>query len=105
MALGKLLEMYIERLKKSPVKAFIMSSLLKKEGVSISELQEDLAKTQDPYNYRTIWQHVYSMESSGAILLKKSEHEPGKPVRVFIDPEIKKMKKDLERELNTENKG
>lgn len=77
MVLGKLFESLIKTDVKKKIVRLVLSS---EDGLTISEIQK---KIKPPYNYRTIWQHIQSLEG---IIFKteKEEHKSGKPVRVSI---------------------
>lgn len=76
--------------RQSSIRRKIILILIKKEGLTKSELKEELDKRKDVYNYRSIWEHVNSLEGFGVVTTKKSEHEQGKPVRIYVAPVIKK---------------
>ena len=79
----------------SPIKSKILKFILEKEPVTISGVQNGLKKIGDDYNYRTIWQHIKSLESDGAIISKKINHEAGKPVKIYLFPYLRKNEKDF----------
>ena len=78
------LEMLRSFVRSSPVRRKIIFLLMKKEGLTKSQLKEELGKRGDKYNYRTIWQHVSILENLGIAKTEKLEHEPGKPVKVSL---------------------
>lgn len=80
---------------KSPIKSRILMQILKKEPIAISGIKQELEKEGEAYNYRTIWQHVQSLSLSGSVVLKKEEHQAGKPVRAYLSPYIRENKKEF----------
>ena len=90
--LGNILGGKITFLKQSTVREIMIDLIIKNKGLTISQLQE---KTKDSkgltYNYRTIWQHVKSLEQSGMVKLEKEEHSPGKPVSVIISKQLEEL--------------
>jgi len=96
------MEIYKSKMKESPVRTKIFLILLDDDGLTISEIFNVLEKRNDKYNYRTIWQHIQTLEKQGEVITKKEEHEPGKPVRVFLSPVIKEYRKELREEFRNE---
>ncbi len=50
---------------------------------TISQIQKELEKRKEKYNYRTIWQHINSLEKMGIVTTKR-RHQSGKPVFVKL---------------------
>lgn len=84
---------------KSSVKSKILKVILNKEPITILGIQKDLERRKDKYNYRTIWQHIQSLEEDGAIISKKEEHEAGKPVKIYLNPYLKENKEEFKKFL------
>jgi len=59
---------------------------------TISQIQKELEKRKEKYNYRTIWQHINSLEKMGIVTTKKKEHQSGKPVFVKLSDSFPKDK-------------
>jgi len=64
--------------------------LLFDKPLTISALQKVLEQRGEKYNYRTIWQHVVSLNKMGVINLHKEEHQSGKPVVASLSKDFPK---------------
>ena len=93
------LEMVKSLVRQTPLKRKIVLLVAKKEGMTISELQEELTKRGDKYNYRTVWQHVLTLQGLSVLLTKKDDHKAGKPVEVFLSTIHRKNKDKLRKKL------
>lgn len=51
-----------------------------KKPITISEINRKLPD----YNYRTIWQHIKSLEEAKLVKSKKENHQTGKPVAIDL---------------------
>ena len=69
------------------------------DGLTKSELKEELGKRGDKYNYRTIWQHVETLEGLGIVRTIKYEHEKGKPVKVILTPVVHRNRERIKKSL------
>ncbi len=85
MAIGTMLDLLMKSVFKSKVKKEIFISL-KKSDKTISQLQKEIKVDGKTFNYRTIWQHIQSLEKDGFVLTEKKDHESGKPVYVKLSP-------------------
>ena len=96
-------EAYIQQLRslvrQSPVRRKIIFLLMKKGSLTITELQNELEKRGDKYNYRTIWQHVLSLQNLTVTTTEKDEHKAGKPVVVSLNGLISKNKERIKKGL------
>ena len=81
MTIQRLLEAHIKlsliEIDKSPNKGKILLLLLYEGEKTISQIQRELK-----LNYKTIWEHVRSLEKKQLVTLNKKEKEAGKPVYV-----------------------
>ena len=75
--------------RQSAIRRKMILILIKKDGLTKSDLHKELEKRKDKYNYKTIWEHVGSLQGFGIVTTKKAEHEQGTPVRVYLTPVIK----------------
>jgi hypothetical protein len=96
-------EAYIGQLRslvrQSPVRRKIIFLLMKKDYLTISELQAELERRGDKFNYRTIWQHVLSLQNLTVTVTEKDEHKAGKPVIVSLNDLIKNNKERIKKGL------
>jgi len=65
----------------NPTKLKIIN-LIEKKTMTISEVNKELSE----FSYRTIWQHIQTLEKANMISIKKEEHKSEKPVYVKLKP-------------------
>ncbi len=94
-----LFELVRSLVRQTNLKRKIILILTKKDDITITELQDELEKRKDHYNYRTVWQHVSSLEAHSIVQIRKEDHKPGKPVMVTLAKVYKKNADDLRKAL------
>jgi hypothetical protein len=85
--------------RQSPVRRKILLLLIKNGSLTITQLQKELEKRGDKYDYRTIWQHCMTLQELSVTMSNKDDHKPGKPVIVSLNTIIRRNKDRIKKAL------